>query len=57
MLPEKANIICLLKILKEYSDPNHPIPMREIIGKMENIWILKDKEDREEIEEFYILEY
>ena len=41
MLPEKANIICLLKILKEYSDSNHPIPMREIIEKMEKLYGIK----------------
>ncbi len=38
MLPEKANIICLLEILRKYSDANHPMPMREIIGKMETIY-------------------
>lgn len=41
MLPEKANIICLLKILREYSDLNHPIPMREIIEKMEKLYGIK----------------
>lgn len=34
MLPEKSNIICLLKILYEYSDSNHPLAMGKIIEKM-----------------------
>lgn len=36
MLPEKAHAVCLLKILSEYSDRNHILPMREIIAKMES---------------------
>ena len=35
MLAEKTNIICLLKVLSEYSDAEHPMPMGEIIRKME----------------------
>lgn len=31
MLTEKANVICLLEILREYSDAEHILPMREII--------------------------
>ena len=27
MLPEKTNIICLLQILTDHSDMNHPMPM------------------------------
>lgn len=34
MLTEKANAICLLKVLAEYSDEKHILPMREIISKM-----------------------
>ena len=34
MLTEKANAICLLRILTEYSDERHILPMREIIAKM-----------------------
>lgn len=34
MLSEKANAICLLQVLIEYSDEKHIIPMREIIEKM-----------------------
>jgi hypothetical protein len=30
MSAEKINIICLLNILKEYSDANHPIAIGEI---------------------------
>ena len=32
MLTEKANAICLLEVLKEYSDAEHILPMREIIA-------------------------
>ena len=28
MLTEKANAICLLEVLKEYSDAEHILPMR-----------------------------
>lgn len=41
MLPEKANIICLLKILSKYSDSNHPMAMGEIIEKMESLYGIK----------------
>ena len=34
MLKDKANAICLLHVLQEYSDAEHIIPMREIISKM-----------------------
>lgn len=34
MLPDKANPICLLLILCEYSDENHILTMREIIKRM-----------------------
>ena len=38
MLPEKANILCLLKILSKYSDENNPMAMRDIIGKMQILY-------------------
>ena len=38
MLPEKANIICLLEILTKYSDENNPMAMGDIIGKMEILY-------------------
>ena len=41
MLPEKANIICLLNILKEHSDSDHPLAMGKIIKKMENAYGIK----------------
>lgn len=41
MLPEKANIICLLEILSKYSDDNNPMAMRDIIGKMEMLYGMK----------------
>ena len=41
MLTEKANAICLLKVLKEYSDAEHILPMREIIAKMQSLYGIK----------------
>lgn len=41
MLTEKANAICLLEVLREYSDAEHILPMREIISKMQTIYGLK----------------
>ena len=41
MLPEKSNIICLLKILHEYSDLNNPLAMGKIIEKMEKLYGMK----------------
>ena len=38
MLPDRANLLCVLKILEEYSDSEHILPMREIIGKMKSIY-------------------
>lgn len=34
MLTEKVNANCLLEVLKEYSDAEHILPMRESIAKM-----------------------
>ena len=41
MLTEKANAICLLEVLKKYSDAEHILPMREIIGKMQSLYGIK----------------
>ena len=41
MLTEKANAICLLEVLKEYSDAEHILPMREIIAKMQSLYSIK----------------
>ena len=41
MLTEKANAICLLEVLKEYSDAEHILPMREIIAKMQSPTVSK----------------
>ena len=41
MLTEKANAICLLEVLKEYSDAAHILPMREIIAKMQSLYGIK----------------
>ena len=41
MLTEKANAICLLDVLKEYSDAEHILPMREIIAKMQSLYGIK----------------
>lgn len=34
MVTDRANAVCLLEILLEYSDDEHILPMREIIAKM-----------------------
>lgn len=34
MLTDRANAICLLEILREFSDEEHILPMREIVSKM-----------------------
>ena len=41
MLTEKSNAICLLEVLKEYSDAEHILPMREIIAKMQSLYGIK----------------
>ena len=41
MLTEKANAICLVEVLKEYSDAEHILPMREIIAKMQSLYGIK----------------
>ena len=41
MLSEKANAICILEVLKEYSDEEHILPMREIIAKMQSLYGIK----------------
>ncbi len=41
MLTEKANAICILEVLKEYSDEEHILPMREIIAKMQSLYGIK----------------
>lgn len=41
MLTDKANAICLLEILKEFSDEQHILPMREIINKLQVIYGIK----------------
>ena len=41
MLTEKANAICLLEVLKEHSDAEHILPMREIIAKMQSLYGIK----------------
>ena len=38
MLTERAIAICLLEVLREYSDFNHILSMSEIIGKIKNIY-------------------
>jgi len=38
MLTERAITICLLEVLREYSDSNHILSMSEIIGKIKNIY-------------------
>ncbi len=41
MLTDRANAICLLEILKEYSDTNHILTMGQIISKMNIIYGIK----------------
>lgn len=41
MLTEKANTICLLEILQEYSDAEHILSMQEIQEKMERLYGLR----------------
>ena len=38
MLTDKANAICILKILQEYSDEDHILQMRDLISHMEGIY-------------------
>ena len=38
MLSDRANAICLLEILREFSDEQHILPMREILSKMNTIY-------------------
>lgn len=40
MLTDRANAICLLRILTDYSDAEHILPMREIIAKLKAIYDL-----------------
>ena len=37
-MTERGNAICLLHILREYSDENHILPMRDLIGKMSALY-------------------
>lgn len=41
MLTDKAITMCLLEILKEYSDCKHKMTMKEILSKMENDYALR----------------
>lgn len=41
MFSDRANAICLLEILKEYSDDEHIMAMKEIIKKMNTLYGLK----------------
>lgn len=40
-MTERANVICILEILKEYSDQDNILMMSEIISKMNNIYGIK----------------
>jgi len=41
MLTDRANAICLLEILKEYSDEDNILQMKDIIAKMNSIYGIK----------------
>ena len=38
MTTDKSNMLCVLHILEEYSDPDHPLSTRDIIAKMESLY-------------------
>mgnify|MGYP006981928883 CR=1 FL=1 len=38
MLSDRANAICILEILREYSDAEHILPMRTILHKMKSLY-------------------
>lgn len=40
MTTNRANAICLLEILKEYSDANHILQMQDLIAKMKSIYAI-----------------
>ena len=40
MTTNRANAICLLEILKEYSDANHILRMQDLIAKMKSIYAI-----------------
>lgn len=41
MMTDRANAICLLEILREYSDEDHILAMRDIIQKMNTLYDLQ----------------
>lgn len=41
MMTDRANAICLLEILREYSDEEHTLAMRDLIQKMNALYDLK----------------
>jgi hypothetical protein len=41
MPTDKANVICLLNIFRDYSDGEHILPMGEIIKRMEAVYGLR----------------
>ena len=41
MMTDRANAICLLEILREYSDEEHILAMRDLIQKMNSLYDLK----------------
>lgn len=41
MLTEKANILCILDILKKYSDSGHILSVSDILKKMKDIYDVK----------------
>ncbi len=57
MLTNKSNMICTLQILREYSDKNHILTMREIIGKMKSVYNMKVDHNKLPISLLEILNY
>lgn len=41
MLTDRANVICVLEVLKEHSDSEHILPMRELISKISSAYDIK----------------
>ncbi len=41
MLDKKLSILCILNVLKEYSDENHPLLIKDIIDKVKQVYDLE----------------
>ncbi len=41
MLTDRANVICVLEVLKEHSDAEHILPMRDLLAKIKSAYGIK----------------